>query len=169
MLFRSLYSAWHSPVAVGIYQAARNGCRQLLSRMTARISSTIGVGDRLMSVSQNRSTDHPSSASLELFLESRSLLDWTFCIQYEGLFPATSFWDRDSQSRPCQKSPSQKIATRCRGNTISGLPGSSFTFLRYRNPTLQSNFRRASSWAVSLERFLRLTSELNVEAADLTP
>jgi hypothetical protein len=52
----------------------------------------------------------------------------------------------------CQKQPCTNIAIRNAGNTISGLPGMVFTFLRKRTPSARSKFWTILSGAVSLPR-----------------
>ena len=53
-----------------------------------------------------------------------------------------------------------KIAIRRDGRTMSGLPGNSVLQIAYRSPFLQRAFRNNSSGVVSLERTLRILSEL---------
>jgi hypothetical protein len=58
---------------------------------------------------------------------SRSIFRAIFAGQYRGFVPRSSLGLSVFQFLPCQKSPSQKTATRARLNTMSGLPGSEDT------------------------------------------
>ena len=61
-----------------------------------------------ISVSQSRTTVHPSCSSNRALRRSRLRLAFIFGIQYDGFEPDCSLCDSLLQSRPCQKSPSQK-------------------------------------------------------------
>ena len=121
-------------------------------------------GSRLISVSQSLITLQPSASSKALFSLSRSILLSIFDSQYSAFVPWQSFDFCSSQLRPCQKSPSQKTATRARTKTISGLPGKSPTFFRYLKPVRHSSHRSVFSCCVSVRRLRRFARELASDA-----
>jgi hypothetical protein len=113
------------------------------------MSCTARLGFFRTSDSQTLITFQPRFFSASVERLSRSMLVAIFLVQYEGLGPRlkrTRFFD---QFRPCQKSPSQKIASRNRLTTMSGLPGRLRTFFRKRNPEFQSALRNSFSALVS--------------------
>lgn len=103
----------------------------------------------LMSSSQKRRTVQPSSFSCLLTSWSRSMFLRILASQYSWLV-ATGFFV--SKFLPCQKEESQKIAVLYFVRTISGFPGRSLKFFRYRIPSCHNAFRRRSSMDVSLDR-----------------
>ena len=117
------------------------------------------TGSFWTSDSQTLTTLQPSFFSALLERRSRSIFVTIFLTQYAGFGPRlkrTRFFD---QFRPCQKSPSQKIASRNRLTTISGLPGRLRTFFRNRNPEIQSALRNSFSALVS-EDLMRASTRL---------
>lgn len=87
-------------------------------RLAARSES------RRTSPSHTRTTSHPAIRKVRLVRRSREALCLIFAIQYAALCPLASFARRLSMSRPCQKSPSTKIAILRDLITISGFYGS---------------------------------------------
>jgi hypothetical protein len=116
---------------------------------------------RLLSISdsQIRTTAHPSFLRAKLFRMSLAIFDSIFRTQYVALEPDLSFALRTRQSRPCQKSPSQKTTTRGLAKTRSGFPGNRFTFFRYRYPRCHRAVRKRISHFVSFERFRESVSD----------
>lgn len=87
-------------------------------------------------------TFHPMlDNSLQLFL-SRSTFLRIFGFQYSWLEEGHT---NLGQSCLCQKHPFTKMTVLYLGSTISGQPGSFFTFLRYRNPFEKRYLRTISS------------------------
>src|SRR6266496_1338999 len=80
-------------------------------------------------------------------------------IQYVALEPAFSRARRVLQFLPCQKSPSQKTATRDLMKTTSGRPGSLATCRRYRRPSEDSAFRSCCSALVLADRLRLFTCD----------
>src|SRR5437868_1114923 len=92
------------------------------------------------------------------------MLEYIFAGQYAALDPRASFFLSRSQFRPCQKSPSQKMANRSDGNTMSGLPGNASTFFLKRRPERHNSRRNSTSCKVSRLLFWRLARLLVSEA-----
>lgn len=124
--------------------------RRARSTTTRRTASLAGDASRSRSVSQKRITIHPSRTRPAVFRLSRFMLAEIFAVQYAPLAPVLSRRRRRRQSRPCQKSPSTKTATRARTNTISGLPDTLGWWTRKRRPNAVRARRRASSAFVSV-------------------
>ncbi len=110
-------------------------------------SSSLSISD-----SQKRNTVQPCFWSAAEFFLSWPMFLSILAVQYSGFEPHINFFFRAFQSRPCQKSPSQNIATRALLMTMSGLPGRLTTFLLYRIPVFQSALLSLSSGLVSLFR-----------------
>src|ERR1019366_4381182 len=98
-------------------------------------ASAILCGALSTSLSQTRITCQPFASNSALTRLSRFLFASSFAIQYDALCPLLSLERRRFQNRPCQKSPSQKTATRALIKTTSGLPTTSVTFVRKRPPS----------------------------------
>ena len=95
-------------------------------------------------------TRHPDEISATTSWESRFLFLIIFWYQKAVLdFGITKSLQ---PSWPCQKQPFTKIAVLYLGSTISGLPGSSFTWSRYRNPRFHKAWRTSSSGFVLIDR-----------------
>ncbi len=115
------------------------------------------------SCSQRRRTVHPAEFSALLTASSRRWFLASFGSQYEtflrGCVPCSG--------HECQKQPSIKTATRCRGNTMSthtlSPPASRCTFFRNRNPDAWSARRSRTSGAESILRLWLIRSETAAE------
>lgn len=111
-----------------------------------------------MSSSQRRTTFQPSWPSRMSFSRSRRMFVLILLIQYFAFGPRLNLRRRVSQFLPCQKSPSQNTTSRARGNTTSGLPGSSETFFRNRSLSLHSSERSSRSHFVSEDLLATITA-----------
>lgn len=130
----------------------------------ARMERAARAGSQRISLSQIRTTCQPAfTSSLET---ARSLLRFRaiLAIQYSALCRRSNERLRRAQCRPCQKSPSQKTTTRAARKTISGLPGKSGAYLRYRSPSLVSSRRSSTSCNESVFRFARFDRDAASEA-----
>ena len=111
-------------------------------------TATAAAGLRRISVSQNRSTRHPDACSAVVVARSLATLDWIFATQYWALWPRLRRAKRARRSRPCQKSPSQKIARRSRGKIMSGRPSRPDADSRYLSPSRHRACLRITSHLV---------------------
>ena len=102
-------------------------------------------------------TRQPSALNAVVLRLSRVRLSAIFPSQNSVLVLAR--FDPWLQWCPCQKHPWTNTTVRCRGRTISGVPGNSRTWIRNRSPAACRNFRTASSGAVSLRPIRRISVE----------
>ena len=108
---------------------------------TKRLSVSSAV-DRFSSHSQTVMTFQPKAFKSSVFLWSRSTFRSIFGLQYSWFeLGHTNL----GQLCLCQKHPLTKMAVRYLGSTISGHPGSFFTFFRYLNPCEKRYFLTISS------------------------
>ena len=120
----------------------------MISKMRSSMAATHSSACFNISFPQKWITAHPMSRSALSTALSLAMFRSIFFIQYSLFSPRRCFLC--SQSYPWKNSLSQKMAILYFLNTMSGVPGSDLSFLRYLCPLCQRAFLKAISIAVSL-------------------
>lgn len=136
-------------ICLGEQRDARSTSRWSLNSKSLLIAAWV------LSCSQMCSGSHPAWRSLSSFRRSRATLPSSFVRHQSALF----FGKTQCWGQACQKQPSTNTATRGPTRTMSGLPGRSVRWSRYRIPEACRARRTATSGSVDFVGILLIWAE----------